>query len=280
MPTDSQNILSGACDLIDEALPDTQTIGKAPHYKHKDACLKLKSRPEGFNADALIKRLYRRIEENWRTRRLQRNPSQENWRWKCCTEYKTKSLEVNREREMIKAHLESLKEGQLPRWANQIPVASGLLGSFSDKRRAVDLAHRCEVPEHHSDTCYALIELKIKSNTPLYAAFEILLYGLLFVFSRCNREVLKYDIVRQPLLWADRLHLRVLAPPGYYDKRSYKLDWLEKDLNKAISRFARRKAGVEMDFSFWECCDELPPATRDVPSAWLRYWELGKNVKW
>lgn len=272
MPTGSRSILSRVYELIDEELPEITHIGEAPHYKHKEACLKhLRSRPVGFNANTLIEKLYARIEEDRRTRRLRLSPSQENWRWKCCKGYTTKSAEVKRERDMIDAHCKSLTEGQIPRWANQIPVASGLLDSFADKRLAVDLAHRCEVPEHRSDICYALIELKIKSNTPLYAMFEILLYGLLFVFSRSNRKDLRYDIVRQPLLGVDRLHLRVLAPPSYY--KPYKLDWLELDLNRAVSGFAHKKADMEMDFSCWACGSERP-------SDWLRYWELKERAKW
>ena len=177
-------------------------------------------------------------------------------------DYKTKDKEIVREREMIK----SLKSGERGRWANQIPVASGVMGPDKDKTMAIDLAHRCQGHRHKRG--YTLIELKIESNTPLYAAFEILLYGRLLTFSRSGK--LRYGIVGRPILVADYIHLRVLAPLEYY--HSYKLDWLERDLSRSIGRFARKKADVGMDFSFWQCKPGLP--YRD----WLKYWKNGAPV--
>jgi len=164
--------------------------------------------------------------------------------------------------------LQAGANGTIAAWANQIPVASGLLGPHADKRRAVDLAHRCQ--SHRSQRCYVLIELKERSDTPLYAAFEILRYGLLYVFSRRRIKDLQYDATEQPLLRAERIHLRVLAPHEYY--KCCKLDWLEKDLSQAIGCLACKKADVGMDFSFWQCELGLPECD------WLKYWENGSPV--
>ena len=91
-----------------------------------------------------------------------------------------------------------------------MPVASGLVGSTTDKRGAVDLVYK------ESETKYSLIELKVNSNNPLFAAVEILLYGLLFVWSKNNLNVLGYDTRVQPVLAATEVDLFVLAPAQYY----------------------------------------------------------------
>ena len=129
-------------------------------------------------------------------------------------------------------------------WFNQIPVASGVLGSREDKRCAVDLIHHYRTPtgkEH-----YALIELKVESDTPLYAAFEVLRYGLLYLVSRSSK-LEDYSPKRLPLFAADGIHLRVLAPRKFYE--GSKLGWLEQSLSQGVNIFAR-KFEIEMDFAF------------------------------
>ena len=107
-----------------------------------------------------------------------------------------------------------------------------------------------QCPEHAGRACYALIELKTESDTPLYAAFEILLYGLIYLFSRCHMRELGYDMKDQRLLGADSIHLRVLASDQFY-KEGPSLGWLERDLNDAIRWFAKTKRNdLVMDFSF------------------------------
>ncbi|HEX9871746.1 MAG TPA: hypothetical protein VGC99_24730 [Candidatus Tectomicrobia bacterium] len=261
------SILAGAGRIIDDELRVISKGTREPYYQNMDACKKC-VKPDGFHASRLISNLYKCIEQNRKGHRRCVPPSKQNWRWTSHVAHTTKSKEVERERWMIEAHLNTLRKGDAPRWANQIPVASGLLNPSADKRMAIDLAHRCEAPEHKGETCYALVELKldVKSGTPLHAAFEILQYGLLFVFSRSKRRSFEYDGVRQPLLTADRIHLRVLAPVEYY--RCCKLDWLERELSQAIGRFARKEADVGMDFSFWQC----------KQGDWLKYWKKGTLV--
>jgi hypothetical protein len=117
-------------------------------------------------------------------------------------------------------------------WSNQMPAASGLVGPSTDKRAAVDLVHR------EGPTKYSLIELKVDSNNPLFAAIEILQYGLLFVWSRNNLEKLGYDLHPQPVLAANEITLSVLAPGDYYS--DYSLSNLTDALNNAFPDFKLR----------------------------------------
>ena len=94
---------------------------------------------------------------------------------------------------------------------------------------------------------YELIELKTDDGggTPLFAAMEILQYGVLYIFSREKFQELGYHGIE--LLNAKGIHLRVLAPADYY--APYNLSWLEKSINKGLASFLT-KFNFKMDFKF------------------------------
>ena len=73
-------------------------------------------------------------------------------------------------------------------WSNQVPTSSGLVEG-ADTHRNVDLVHDC------GNGTYELIELKygsadqnFGSNHPLYAAWEVVLYGLLYLHARLTAQ--------------------------------------------------------------------------------------------
>lgn len=145
--------------------------------------------------------LFEQVVGNWHGR----IPSRENWRHERRTEIAdhNKSPEVVLERAIV-----TLAElGDLPGWYNQIPVASGLVDARSDKRAALDLARV------DGDTT-ELIELKWASDTPLFALFEVLRYGLALLLSRQNAASFGYS--GRPLIDATKLRFVVLAPAQYY----------------------------------------------------------------
>ena len=126
-------------------------------------------------------------------------------------------------------------------WSNQMPVASGLVGPATDKRAAVDLVYRKE------PTTHSLIELKVDSNNPLFAAIEILSYGMLFVWSRANQDSLGYDLENQPVLGASDITLSVLAPERYFDGMD--LSAFDTVLNRGIAQFGELH-GLVLAFEF------------------------------
>ena len=87
----------------------------------------------------------------------------------------------------------------------------------------------------------------MKSDTPLFAAIEILLYGMLFDWSRNNQAALNYDLEIQPVLKASKLELCVLAPRDFYE--GYNLRSLSTSLNRAFKKFHYRK-DLELNFHF------------------------------
>jgi hypothetical protein len=139
----------------------------------------------------------------------------------------------------------------IKKWVNQIPTCAGLVDS-QGKLCNIDLAQR-------DGNKYSLIELKYASNTPLYAAMEILQYGLLYVFSRRFMNQLGYD--NKQMLDAKHVSLVALAPKDFY--AGYSVGWLEASMTEGLELFTENK-NYKMDFHFeefpanfeWKCSDE------------------------
>jgi hypothetical protein len=231
---DDSSILAGADYIINEGLG----LKNKP-YKYKDKqCSQGKA--IDFDANVLIKKIYDRILLNWHGGKSRSN---ENWRWKpnINLDEKNRSREVFLERLII-----DTQKGN--DWVNQVPVASGLTSSAGG-RRAIDLVHRAK------DGWYELIELKVdhRGGTPLFAAMEILQYGVLYIFSRVNSKKLEYS--KQKILEAKGIHLRVLAPSRYYE--GYDFDWLEKCIDRGFVGFrSELKYSFQIDFKF-ECLSTI-----------------------
>jgi len=230
-------------ESIDEALGliGGKLIGEAPHYQHRESCLRL-SRPPlpEFDAAALIEDIFQKIQSNLSVE----SRSNENWRWvKNCAKKdndgekavrREKKLEVRLEREIIKISKD---------WVNQVPTASGLLAVRSGNTGSIDLVHRCD------DDSYEFIELKVTANNPLYAAMAILQYGILYMLAKHTMNAQE----KKELLQAKVIHLKVLAPMEYYKR--FKLDWLEKEINNGLTVFLKKKQSgflmnLKMDFRF------------------------------
>ena len=250
------SILTKVDDLINEALG--LEVGRLK-YKHKETCQSFsKEIHPKIRWEALIGNILEQIEKkNWDRKR---SPSAKNWRWEENPKInaKNRSLEVVLERLIVGGRSENY-------WVNQVPVASGVAGS-GDRRRAIDLVHRCE------NGWYEFIELKVNegAGTPLFAAMEILQYGLLYIFSREHAEDLGYTKARGydeesiKVLNAPGIHLKVLAPAAYYSK--YNLSWLEKGIKSGLKEILdQRDLRFEMDFTF----ASLSLIPSDSPVKWL-----------
>jgi hypothetical protein len=236
--SEKKSILKDVNDLIDSEL-GLMDIGKAPHHEHGESCRRLTKLPmTGITLD-LIAKIYDQIGKNWDASKYHKG-SEENWRFEKNTRIESKSPEVRLERAIVNIPEEIWPDAKC--WVNQVPVASGLVDPRADRSRNIDLVHKCD------DKVYEFIELKIGSNTPLYAAMEILKYGVLYIFCRQDDRVKCVDR-KGKLMQAKKIHLKVLAPAKYYEK--YDLSWLEKDIKNGLGKFlAQRKFAFEMDFMF------------------------------
>lgn len=231
-------IFEGVDELIDRSLRVVD-VGKPPHHRHKASALRLSVKPYGFNAHELCQLMLKRIEQNWtraRSEGIARIASQENWRW----EKQTYISAANSSQEKLieKAIAVDCDDS----WVNQVPTASGLMDSTSERHCNIDLIHQVAPRE------FEFIELKFDSDTPVFATLEILKYSMVYLFSRNNAAALGYSLESKPLLAAESVHLCVLAPYSYFSQ--YTLQWLQTSLNQALSEPGLLPQGLRMDFRF------------------------------
>ncbi|MCX6607168.1 MAG: hypothetical protein NTV52_26785 [Acidobacteria bacterium] len=209
----------------------------------------------------LLRELSEAVEARWREVNgdSPRRASSQNWRF-------TLNPEIRYDNPSIEKRIAHLAvEGLLGRdqWANQIPVASGVLNSTADKKTAVDLSHRNDAGD------FDLIELKMltQSGHALFAAMEVILYGIAYLFARRNARELGYVWGETDLLAAHRVRLIVLAPAAYYGGvPSTGLRSLRSALNKGLAEECARGGtpGLLMEVDFeqfgegfaWPCSDE------------------------
>ncbi|QGQ21991.1 hypothetical protein F1728_04470 [Gimesia benthica] len=221
------------CDvLVNQELSINGTFRKTPlQYKHQETLNRMNDNnlPDGVR---LIKALYARMVENWELGGSPQNTSDENWRFTQCLVLGKNNYthEVTLERTMI-----TVLNNE--NWVNQIPVDSGLL---ENSNRSVDLAYR-------EGNTIQLIELKVDSNTPLSAAIQILKYGLTNAFFRTHSEELETQNLQTPLLSADEIQLRVLAPAAYYNRFDEQTEWLRNFGNRINDGLAEFSAKQLMD---------------------------------
>ncbi len=246
-----KSIIDGVFEIIDEGL-NLFNIGTSPHFKHKKSCLVTKKTPATFDANKVVSRIYEQLVANLKNpdnRFHSRGPSKENWRFEKIPNIveHNPSKEKTLEKTIVKLPL-------LSDWVNHVPTSSGLITSSSDGQRSIDLVHRLE------KGAYEFIELKVGSDTPMSAAFQIVIYGLIYLMSR--QFYTNQCIDSKEILKARKVHLQVLAPQDYYS--DYSLEWLENELNRGLKTLVSGKFNnIEIDFTFtsfpesfvWPCED-------------------------
>lgn len=208
----------------------------------KTAALKLNGvPPTAWSSEAAVRRLYESFEHpSWAS---PSNPSTENWVWRPSSQHRApKSHEVRLERAVV-------AEDRAKRWNYQMSTASGYLSANADKRRSIDLVCRSK------NGCFRFIELKIGRDQPLYAAFEVMGYGLAYLHARAHADVTRDDAL--DVLRARSIALEVLAPIAWYQRGPRDVDcdfeWLASGLNEGLGSLlaARRPPGLEsMTFAF------------------------------
>jgi hypothetical protein len=211
-------------------------------FRHMSAILKLGAKPpENFNGQEFIAHLFQHIARNWDEclAVLAKPPSMQNWRWfepKPAMAERNNSPEVTLER---KAIIEMLAAGRTD-WSNQVPIASGMIVGAGDRRRAIDWVHQ------RSSNAFDFIELKVNSDNPLYATVELLQYGVIWLLSRKQKQLLGY--CGRTLIEADDIRLSVLAPRQFY--RSLDLSWLSTCINEGLRVLGEEHEGVKLSFAY------------------------------
>ena len=126
------------------------------------------------------------------------------------------------------------------RWTCQMSTSSGLRSGVRDSRRSIDLVQKVQENE------YRFIELKVGSDQPLYAIFEVLGYGLLYLLARQHKRI---GAGTHNVMTASRIELVVLGPSSWFNcKRSRKgpasrfdFGWLEDRINDGLLEEVRAR---------------------------------------
>lgn len=218
-----------------------------------------------FDGPSLVSAIYDCVRRNYHESgaSVNKNRSKQNWRWHSPQPQigeRNRSPEVVVERAVAAACVALCRTD----WSNQIPVTSGLVEGAGDRRRAIDLVRR--VGERH----FQLIELKVGSDTPLYAVVEMLGYACLWLLAREDRPSRP-----SPLLEADRVDLRVLAPAEFY--KGYSLETVESAVHEGVRSLGERQ-GVTLSFCFKILDDRIRADAMPAPAMLLELMDYPAQV--
>ena len=242
----SMAILAGTEKIFDEWLGILgSAIGADPQYQHPTTLNRLATNPFRARSFNLVQRMLDLVQI--KVNNGLGNPGQTNWIFRQVPDMaEGNGAEVTLERTLIN----NLPVNGPRTWGNMTPVASGVCIPAADRRMAVDLV---EV----ENSTVTLIELKVITNTPLFAAVEILGYGLCYMIARacprlfgCSPDLPLFNGKRH-------LKLRVLAPRPYYYREDIHIEWLSnlearinQDLKGLDLPFRFDDVGYDIDFGF------------------------------
>lgn len=234
-------------DGTDKLICDAMEIQHRDHLNRKTLRNKPLSDDKAFS---LVNGLFRRMMANFPGRPA----SQSKKLWCCRRETNIAHRNESQETLLEKAVAMLAHQCHMPGWFNQCPVASGIVDSDRDRRRAVDLVHL-------SDGEARLVELKWTSNTPVHALFQILEYGLAYILARLHVRELQLE--KRRLMDVRKIALEVIGPYEFfmYEKQAY----LFALMDKAIAKFAAEKTGGALSMSL--CALSFPAEFTCIPFA-------------
>ena len=199
--------------------------------RHNELIHKSLSDNEAFS---LVNRLYEQMVVNFSEGQV--SQSEKLWCRRRAT--KIKKRNVSKEKILEKAVAILAEEGHMPGWFNQCPVASGITDPGKDRSRAVDLIHI-------SDVKARLIELKWDSDSPAHALFQILEYGIAYVFARNHMDDLHLE--KRHLMHVEKIGLEVVGPRKFF-VNEMRLDLFDR-MDKSVGKFAAEKTGGTLSMS-------------------------------
>lgn len=228
----------------------SRALGVKNYLREPDSSRLQLMPPSSAAAAALTRAVYEIVTANFQ--QIPGRPGSQNWRkhkpWPDIAAH-NKSAEVLLERALVRACMDARRTD----WWNQVPAVSGLFGPNSGRRCAMDLVHE------RGPGAFDFIELKVASNTVVYATIEVLQYGFAWLLSRqpYNKRLLGYP--EGTLLDGNNVALSVLAPAPFYGTA----DWtaFRSAVDRTLVEIARA-AGATMSFRLEQFRPDFDPAIR------------------
>ncbi len=165
-----------------------------------------------------------------------------NWIWR---HEHTKPSPKNRSQEVLLEHEMIALGGQC--WTRQISTASGVdkkadgIRTRTNRRRSIDLVF------DQGNGGFSFIELKVGSDSPIYALFENLGYGLAYWHSR--QEKLDHPGDASRLMQAKKIDLVVLGPESWYRDNPPDLATLVEQLNHGLAVQTQNKPPMRLFYA-------------------------------
>lgn len=207
--------------------------------------------PESLSSDAasaLVRDLFACLEGNYAGQ--PRSASQELW---ACRRATLVDAGNRRAETLLEKAVANLADaGHMPGWFNQCPVASGVVDPYADGSRCIDLVH-CAADNAR------FVELKWASQGPAYALFQILEYGLAYIFAWQRKHEL--GVANRPLMSVREIRLEVLGPGKFY-QRGHKPE-LFRAVHEALHAFVAERTAGDLSMSLQALA--FPADFRRVP---------------
>lgn len=170
-----------------------------------------------------------------------------NWIWR---KKHTKPSAKNVSQEVLLEH--KIVELGGERWSRQISTASGVDVKWdpnlrktgrtrANRRRAIDLVYE------QGSGGFSFIELKVGCDSPIYALFEILGYGLAYWHAR--QEKLDHPHEASRLMQAERIDLVVLGPESWYHDSPPGMATLVEQLNHGLALLTQNKPPMRLYYA-------------------------------
>lgn len=210
-----------------------RVLGIQRREQLRDPDLRL-DRLSAESASRLIGDLYDRMATNYSGRA--RSTSKQLWRRRRATDLRDDNR--NTETLLEKAVANLAESGHMPGWFNQCPVASGLTDPYADRGRRIDLVH-CD------GATVRFVELKWASDTPAQALFQVLEYGLAFLFAWLRKG--EIELGQRYLMRVRQVGLEVVGPREFFGKGQH-AD-LFATMSRALATFATEKTGGEVSMA-------------------------------
>jgi hypothetical protein len=210
-----------------------------PRFIKADAIRLLRIDWKTLDGNVVVDRLFKSLNQEfdgWKE-----TPGK-NWIWR---HEHTKPSPKNRSQEVLLEHEIIALGGQC--WTRQISTASGVdkkadgMRTRANRRRSIDLVF------DQGNGGFSFIELKVGSDSPIYALFEILGYGLAYWHSW--QEKLDHPGDASRLMQAKKIDLVVLGPESWYRNNPPDLATLVKQLNQGLAVQTQNKPPMRLFYT-------------------------------
>ena len=228
-------------DILGEK-PEQQVASKSTAIRFS-----AEQRPSVFGSDA-VQRLYGALEgDGWK----EQKQAGSNWVWReGIPQLRNRPREVALER--LIAFIGN-KHQKI--WTWQMSTSSGIQmddktkNNSTNKRRAIDLVR------NNGNGSYTFVELKVGSDNPLYALFELIGYALACLIARTKGW--KGSNPANDVLRASEIRLVVLGPDSWYRYKTkgrhggfkeYDIQWILPPLIEGLNLLAGDKPRMSISF--------------------------------